>query len=411
MALFDNLNKTTSAGVAPGVVEYYERTLLENARPEMVYSRDAQKRVLPEHNGRTVNFRRMIPFEACTVPLQEGVTPAGQELRQASLSATVWPYGRHVEVTDELNFFQLDNLHQETAQLLADQAALSLDSICRDAVTSGLNVQYVGGKTSRAALTSSDKLTAAEVKAAVRTLKRNNCKPFPDGFYHAVIHPDAVFDLTGDEHWIDAATYQDKGMLERYELGCLYKVKFFESTNAKVFKPEMYLFGTTSTLTMTALDGANRCMTVSETIPESGQRELTGKLVYVRYTSGSGESAVTVDTPMCVERVKGSKVYFRWMPSSDVTDNWTVAKGCCLVPSGGGAEGGDVYATVIYGQNAYGDVELGGENIRVIINPPGSAGAEDPLQQRGTIAWKVKGFTSVILQDAFLVRIEHGCTA
>ena len=78
-----------------------------------------------------------------------------------------------------------------------------------------------------------------------------------------------------------------------------------------------------------------------------------------------------------------------------------------------GADGAPVFATVIYGQDAYGDVSLGGngKNVRVIINPPGSSGAADPLEQRGTIAWKVKGFTTVILQDAYMVRVEHAATA
>lgn len=411
MAVFSNLNKTTSQGVAPGVVDYYERTLLENAKPEMVHSRDAQKRVLPLHNGKHVQFRRMLPFEACTEPLTEGVTPAGQELKQAAFTAMVKPYGRHVEVTDELNFTQLDNLHRETAQLLADQAALSLDTICRDALCAGLNVQYVGGKTSRGALSASDKLTAAEVKKAVRTLKRANAKPFADGYYHAIIHPDAVYDLTGDSAWIDAAKYQDKSRLERYELGCLYRVKFFESTNAKVFTAESYLYGTTASLTMASLDTAARAMVVSESITEEDARALTGRLVNVSHTV----SGTTTLTPMCVERVEASKkrVIFRWMPESTLTANWTTTNSTAIVPTGGGASDADVYATLIYGQNAFGDVELGsgGRNIKIIINPPGSAGAEDPLEQRGTIAWKVRGFTSVILQDAFLVRVEHGATA
>ena len=84
-----------------------------------------------------------------------------------------------------------------------------------------------------------------------------------------------------------------------------------------------------------------------------------------------------------------------------------------LQPAGGGADGASVYGTVIYGADAYGAVSLGGNggNVRVIINPPGSSGAADPLEQRGTIAWKVKGFAAAILQDAFIVRIEHGATA
>lgn len=395
MALFDNLNKTTSGGVAPGVVDYYERTLVENARPEMVHGRDAQKRTLPEHNGKHVQFRRMIPYEACTEPLKEGVTPAGQEIQQTAFTAMVKPYGRHVELTDELNFYQLDNMHQEVAKLLSDQAALSLDTICRDALCAGMNVQYANRKTARSAITAADKLTPAEIKQAVRTLRRNNCQPFEDGFYHAIVHPDAIYDLTADEQWIDVAKYQDKDKVERYELGCMYKVKFFESTNAKVFKSEPYLFGTTARLTIASCDEASRAVTVSEALTADDARELSGKLVQVG------------THPMCVDRVDaaGKKITFRWMPEGGVSGT--------ITPAGGGADGAPVYGTVIYGQNAYGDIELGmgGENVKIIINPPGSSGAADPLEQRGTIAWKVKGFTCVILQDAFIVRVEHGATA
>lgn len=411
MAVFDNLNKSTSAGVAPGIVDYYARKLLENAKPEMVHARDAQKRPLPENNGKHVNFRRMVPFDAVTTPLTEGVTPAGQTIRQTAFTAMVKPYGAHVEITDELDMYHLDNLHQETANLLSDQAALSLDTICRDAMCAGLNVQYANSKTSRGALAATDKLTAADIKKAVRTLKRNNCKPFPDGFYHAIVHPDAVFDLTGDSQWVDIAKYQDKSKIERYELGCLYKVKFFESTNAKIFKAASYLYGSKASLTIASVDTANRTVTVSDTITEDEARALTGMMVDVKYTKSSS----TVVTNMCVERVDATakKILFRWMPASTVTDEWTTTNTAQIVPTGGGASGANVYGTLIYGQNAYGDVELAGngKNVKIIINPPGSSGAEDPLEQRGAIAWKVKGFCCVILQDSFIVRLEHGATA
>lgn len=406
MAVFDNLNLSTSAGVAPGMVDYYERKLLENAKPEMVHARDAQKRPLPENNGKHVNFRRMIPFEAVTTPLTEGVTPAGQTIRQTAFIAMVKPYGSHVEITDELDLYHIDNLHRETANLLSDQAALSLDTLCRDAMCAGMNVQYAGTAASRSALTANDKLTAADIKKAVRTLKRNNCKPFADGFYHAIVHPDAVFDLTSSTEWVDIAKYQDKGKIERYELGCLYKVKFFESSNAKVFKKDTYLFGITESLAISAVDAANRTVTVSTAMTEDDARALTGRMVDV--------SAKTTVTNMCVERVDvaSKKITFRWMPDSTVSADWTTANSAKIIPTGGGASGVNVYGTLIYGQDAFGNVELGGngKNVKVIINPPGSAGAADPLEQRGSIAWKVRGFTCVILQDSFLVRLEHSAS-
>ena len=409
MAVFDNLNKSYSPGVAPSVVEYYERSLLENMKPEMVHNRDAQKRTLPEHNGKTVKFRRFTPFAAITEPLAEGVTPAGQTLTETAFTAMVKPYGGHVELTDEINFYLLDNMHQETAKLLGDQAALSLDTISRNALNAGMNVQYANGKTSRGALSATDKLTFAEIKTAVRNLKRKNVKPFADGFYHAIVHPDVVHDLTADTMWVDVAKYQDKVKTERYELGTIYKVKFFESTNAMVFKAQTYIYGTKASLTATAFDAATKCMTVSDSISEDDARAMTGLLVNVQITKSSVDSV----TPMCIERVDATnkKVYFRWVPAS--TTDWTTTNALKVVPYGGGASGAEVYSTLIYGENAFGTIELGGtgRNVQIIINAPGSSGALDPLAQRGTIAWKVKGFCTVILQDDFIVRLESGATA
>lgn len=412
MAVFDNLNYTHSKGVSPAVTEYYERKLLENTKPEMVHNRDAQRRTLPLHNGKHVTFRRFTPFGAITKPLAEGVTPKGQTLHQTKFSAMVKPYGGHVEITDELNLYLLDDMHKETAELLRDQAILSLDTISRDAINAGMNVQYVGDNTTRGTISPTDKLTYDEIKKCVRTLKRRNVKPFADGFYHAIVHPDVTHDLTSDQMWVDIATYQNKRAVERYELGCVNKVKFYESTNAKVFAADTYLYDEVAALTANAsYDTEKRCMTIKETLTPDQARELTGKMVCVQYTADS----TNYTTPMCVERVdyEAKKVYFRWNPASTVTANWTTAKSAKIVPTGGGAGGANVYSTLVYGENAFGSIELGGtgRNIQIIIKAPEGNGAEDPYNQRGTIAWKVKGFCTVILQDDFIVRIESGATA
>lgn len=406
MAVFDNMNYTYSEGVAPAVIQYYDRTLLENMKAELVHNRDAQKRTLPLNNGKTVNFRRFTPFKAITEPLKEGVTPDGQTLEETAFTAMVKPYGRHVETTDEINLYMLDNIHQETAKLLADQAALTLDTISRDAMNAGLNVQYTGSKTSRAALTATDVVTAADIKKAVRTLKRNNVRPFPDGYYHAIVHPDVVFDLTQDALWIDVAKYQDKSKVERYELGCMYKVKFFESTNAKTFTAGTYIIGTVESYTASAdYDATNRCMTVTEDITADDARALTGLMVSVQYSSTKED--------VCIERVdyKAKKIYFRWNPACAA--NLTKANSAKIVPTGGASAGNTVYSTLIYGENAIGSIELGGNgrNVETIIKPVGSSGAADPLNQRATIGWKVKGFCTVILQDDFIIRLESGATA
>ena len=69
----------------------------------------------------------------------------------------------------------------------------------------------------------------------------------------------------------------------------------------------------------------------------------------------------------------------------------------------------DVYTTLIFAANAVGSVPLQKGSVKNIIKKMGSAGTEDPLDQRATSGWKVAQ-TAKILNDDFLVRMEHGCT-
>lgn len=66
----------------------------------------------------------------------------------------------------------------------------------------------------------------------------------------------------------------------------------------------------------------------------------------------------------------------------------------------------DVYSTLILGANAYGISRIAGEAMQNIVKPLGSSGTADPLNQRATSGWKAT-FAGVILQQLFLLRIEH----
>ena len=70
----------------------------------------------------------------------------------------------------------------------------------------------------------------------------------------------------------------------------------------------------------------------------------------------------------------------------------------------------DVYATLVFAKNAYGMIPLQKRSIESIVKKVGSAGADDPLNQRGTVGWKAVTACK-ILNDDFMVRIEHGATS
>lgn len=88
-------------------------------------------------------------------------------------------------------------------------------------------------------------------------------------------------------------------------------------------------------------------------------------------------------------------------------------------PDAGGAKGAmrstsgtsaDVYPILIFGRDAFGIVPLKGKSSMtpMVVNPKPAAG--DPLAQRGTVGWKLWTAT-VILQDAFMARLECAATA
>ena len=63
-----------------------------------------------------------------------------------------------------------------------------------------------------------------------------------------------------------------------------------------------------------------------------------------------------------------------------------------------------VYNNFIVGKEAYAAVHLGSESGDFYVEPLGSAGAADPLHQRGSVGWQVP-YTARILNDSFMINL------
>lgn len=413
MGVYDNMMRSTDSGVSPTLQDYFQRRALENVQPDLGYGQDAQMIEQPLHNGRHVHFHRFVKLPAKPIPLQEGVSPAGQKISETEFSVMTKPYGDFVPMSDEFDLNHIDNMTQQTSDLLNAQAKLTIDTVIRDQISAGLNVMYPGNVTSRAGLQTTSLINYNVIKRAVRLLQNMGAEPFPDGFYHAKVDHDTVFDITADSHWTNTAVYQDDKRVQKYVVGDIYRVRFFEMDNGKTFEDETYVCGNKTSLTGDATyDKDTRTLLIDEALSEDEGRELTGKMVYVARDNASSLDAITV---MCVESVDvgAKKVKFRWNPSNTEAANWTTAKHVSILPSGGNAST-TVHSTLIYGRNAFGIVNLGSKgypNFKIIIHEPGSSGSEDPLNQKGSIGWKVKHFCAAIINDDFIVRVEHAVSA
>ena len=238
LQLFNNTNVTTSTtegnDLSPEMKIFYSNYLIDNAKPLLVHDQFGQKHPIPKNGGKTIEFRKYSPFAKALTPITEGVTPDGNKLNVSTITATVAQYGDYVELSDVLLLTAVDNNLVEATTLCGNQAGETLDTVTREVINGGTNVQYAGGVSDRSALTADNKLTVDECFKASRFLKTQKAKKI-DGYYVAIIHPDTAYDLMRSEDWVNAAQYAGSSQLFEGEIGRVAGIRFVETTEAKIF--------------------------------------------------------------------------------------------------------------------------------------------------------------------------------
>ena len=393
----------TTATAASGhsyVPTYYDRQLLESAKTKLVHQEFGQKRSIPRNNGAKVNFRRWNLFDPndALAGLSEGVTPTGQMLSQTDVEATVKQYGAYVEVTDLLDLTAYDNVINDSAELLGEQIGSVVEWVTRDTMCSTTNVQYAGGAANRLALDSTKKLTVDEIRKAVRTLKKNKARPFADDgrtpHFVCICSPDSTYDLQNDSNWKNVSTYSNSEAIYSGEIGRLYGVVFVESTEAKVYEQSVLnaVNANTSSSTTFVLKNVPTKKEI-EYLSKGGNKIKIGSTEYTLASSNSyTPSTRTVKLSAAASLTADAIVYSE---DAGAVDSTTKA-------------GLPVHATLVFGKDAYGVIDVDGKGaVQLIVKPHGSGGSADPLDQRATVGAKVTAYASVILNDLWLVKIEH----
>ena len=319
LQLFADMNTqvTTSEGMTAEMKTYYSDYLIDLVEAELVHDQFGQKHPIPKNGGKVIEFRKWDTLPEMTEPITEGVTPDGQSLSMSTITAEVDQYGGYVTISDMLDLTAIDPVLVQATKAIASQAGRSLDTITRNALLEGNNVQYAAGEVSATSQLSytdagtNHNLSVAAIKKAVRTLEAADA-PKINGYYVAIIHPYCKYDLMNDPEWRNPHEYKDTTNLYNGEIGELYGVRFVQSTRAAVKK-------------------------------------------------------------------------------------------------GAGANGADVYCTLVIADDAYGVTEIEGGGLEHIVKQRGSAGTSDPLNQRATAGWKATK-TAELLVDQYLVRIETTAT-
>ena len=388
-----SINRTVTSGLSPTMKTYYDKKMLEIAKTKFVFQQFGQKRPIPRNEGKTIQFRRYNLFEPNTETqkLTEAVTPDAQILSMTSINATVEQYGAYVYVSDLLDLTALDPIIRDAAELLGEQMGTVIDWLTRDAMIADASKQYAGGKTSKDTLTTSDsKMTVAESRKAVRTLKKAKARMFPDGTFVQIVDPDVEYDLMNDSLWKDLAVHADPKRMVNGEIGTLFGVKYVESTECKVDKQSFV--GKVSSVT-----GSTITLAAAPTDEEAAWLNTAGNV----FTDGDGHDFTTVSY------AEATKVITCTASTSALSANDIIYSNDAGMPDGTTKIAPEVHHSLIFGADAYGVVDVAGSGaLKTIVHQAGEAGASDPLNQRASVACKVMGYVAKVLNSLWIIDIE-----
>lgn len=294
---------TADANLKNAIQVYYDRMLLTRLESILRFDQFGAKKKLPKNEGNQIKWHRFKNIAPSTTPLTEGVTPAAVNLESQQILATPVQFGAFVELSDLLEDESLDPMVENAIDVLSYMAALSRDTITRNALHANVTDQFANSKADENAILQTDVLNAEEIRKAVTALKIKDVRPFSDGNYQLIAHPKSTFDIMSDASangWIELNKYVSTEKALKGEVGKLYQTRVLESNNIE-----------------------------------------------------------------------------------QVTNTQPV----------------EVYRNFMFGMEAYGIVELSGQNLRTFRKQRGSSGTADPLDQRSTVGYKFSNATPILDAD------------
>jgi len=116
----------------------------------------------------------------------------------SQVTVTLNEYGSAVTTTKKLNLTSFNDVDSALADIIAYNAADSIDTVVASVLTGGSNALYGGTATGTNDVTSSGTLTTALIRKAVVQLRTNKAVPRIGELYAAYVHPRQSADLRAE---------------------------------------------------------------------------------------------------------------------------------------------------------------------------------------------------------------------
>lgn len=149
--------------------------------------------------GSSVVFSIYSDLNAATSTLTETADVSSIALGNPSqVTVTLQEYGSAVTTTKKLNLTSFNDVDAALADIIAYNAADSIDQVVAGVLTAGQNVIYAGTATNTNAITSGMTISVADIREAVVQLRTNKAVPRIGELYAAYLHPRQSADLRAE---------------------------------------------------------------------------------------------------------------------------------------------------------------------------------------------------------------------
>jgi N4-gp56 family major capsid protein len=165
--------------------------------------------------GSSVVFSIYSDLSAVTSTLVETADVSSVALGNPSqVTVTLQEYGSAVTTTKKLNLTSFNDVDAALANIIAYNAADSIDQVVASVLTAGTNVIYAGtSATNTNGIGSGDTIAVADIREAVVQLRTNKALPRIGELYAAYLHPRQSADLraeTGTGGFQELSKYVDR---------------------------------------------------------------------------------------------------------------------------------------------------------------------------------------------------------
>lgn len=350
---------------------------IELAESDYVFDGLATERNMPSNNGSNeIVFKRMLSLAAHDQPLVEGIPPASDQGRMVAIKASTKQYGRVMKFTDKVDWAVVDPLISEYTRQLSLKIPELKDILAQKALLAECQTFYASVK--KASTTDPDILvtdtsakpithikfitpdcapTIDEFRKIVLSMEAAKVRPYQGSNFLALCSSAVIFDLITDKRVKEFMKYAGTGMAYTNDMVIdLFSLAF---KKAKTIKTDnTYIDGDGNTVYIYHDASAKKNYLLLAPIAEHTAKSGG-------YTPVTGESVVDLTTHETTA-LQTSGTIPNTVDVLNVHHSFVIGEEC-------------LYRVGVQGHTA----------PQFIKKELGSAGTEDPLNQRQSIGWRI----------------------